>query len=117
MDIHQSVDNAHGGATDADFPTSMIQFNPFIPTTVNHDTLNVFIRESYRSYYGHIREAFALDYRMITLTGTSGIGLSCFYSYFFDRFRAKKKERLRLSQLHSTRNGNSFPAWSSHLVP
>jgi hypothetical protein len=55
------------------------QTNPFLGDTI-------FVRNCYPSYYNKVTEQLDTE-RMVSITGTPGIGKSVFYLYYFHRYR------------------------------
>lgn len=58
-----------------------------IPMTHEYHGDRFYIRECYDEYYECILNILDSGRRVVTLTGTPGIGKSMFYYYFFERFR------------------------------
>jgi len=62
-----------------------------IPQTHTYLSKTIFVRECYPEYYNMVMELLSHK-RMVTVTGTPGIGKSIFYLYFFHRYRAMNPE-------------------------
>ena len=89
MGIFQSI---HYDSPTEGVSRKVIDFNQLIPSTVNHPSARIYVRDAYPAYYDYIHQAFDSGYLLITLKGPSGIGTSYFYSYFFDRFRGENRD-------------------------
>jgi hypothetical protein len=99
----------HPAVAGADVSGIVRQWNQYIPASAPHKREQIYIREAYPTYYDYIHQAFDLGYLKITLTGSSGIGTSCFYSYFLTGL-GRRTQMLRLSRLRSIPDGSSFLA-------
>lgn len=58
-----------------------------IPMVDMYQADNFYIRDCYEEYYEGILQLLDSGSRVVTVTGTPGIGKSMFYYFFFERFR------------------------------
>jgi len=58
-----------------------------IPQANRFPGIKIFVRECYPHYYDMVTDLLSPKYRMVSVTGTQGIGTSVFGLYFFHRYR------------------------------
>lgn len=62
-----------------------------------------YVRKCYEKYYGYMNDALENKYKIITVTGTPGIGKSVFYLYFEKYRKANPKKTIVTASFYKTR--------------
>ncbi|KAF4041134.1 hypothetical protein GN244_ATG06666 [Phytophthora infestans] len=74
-------------------PTAMErteEFSAALPMENLYPISHFYVRDCYAEYYELIlKTLYECNYKIVTVTGTPGIGKSVFYGYFFHRYKSK----------------------------
>jgi hypothetical protein len=74
-------------ASTIDKPTGLPESYPLAES-------KLYVRECYPMYYNLVMDLLnSKEIRLVSLMGTSGIGKSVFYLYFFERYRRVNKDK------------------------
>ncbi|OWY92591.1 hypothetical protein PHMEG_00038349, partial [Phytophthora megakarya] len=77
---------------DSDDPEAYEQTKKFpqeLPMENDYELSRYFVRSCYPEYYDLILNKLE-EFQIVTVTGTTGIGMSVFYGYFFERCKSAR---------------------------